>query len=113
MSIYAFNSIQKQKWINYLIVDDIGMWRGVERIDGLQDVMSQVGQVDDGIGHHCLYVGRASHQKRDRGLLRTWRHRWLDGVFLWGEIREKQIEMWVQTLQYVCIYTKKQMHILF
>lgn len=65
------------------------MRRRIECINGLQDVMSQVGQVDDGIGHHCFDVGCASHQKRDRGLLTKWRHSCLDGVILRTKVREE------------------------
>lgn len=73
----------------YLIVDHIRMWRRVERIDGLQDVVSQVGQVDEGIGDHSLYVGGARHQEGDGSWLTT-RNHWLGGVILLGETREKR-----------------------
>lgn len=44
-----------------LVVNDVRMRRRVQGVDGLQDVVRQVGQIHDGIGHHCLDIGSAGH----------------------------------------------------
>lgn len=53
--------------MSHLVGNNIWMWRRIECTDGLQDVVSQVGQIDKWIGHHRLYIGCTSHQKRDGG----------------------------------------------
>lgn len=85
-----------------LIVNNVRMWRGVERIDGLQDVMCQVGQVHNRISHHCFYTGSTSHKKRNGRMLRT---QWLHGlhrVVLWGDIKKGTGQI---------IFTKKLYHV--
>lgn len=72
----------------HLIVNHIRMRRRVEGIDGPQDVLGQIGQVDDGVGDHRLYVGCARHQERNGCRLTTWRHRRLSGVILLEEIKK-------------------------
>lgn len=70
---------------NYLIVNDIWMWRRVERIDGLEDVMCQIGQVDNGISHHGLHVGCTSHQEREWSVLWACRRGWCAAVVLFED----------------------------
>lgn len=49
----------------YLVVDDIRVGRGVQGINGVKDVMCQVGQVNYGIGNHCFRAGCAGQQERN------------------------------------------------
>lgn len=57
--------------VSDLVVDDVWVWRGVQCVDGVQDVVGEVGQMDNGVGHHCLGTGSAGQQERNGGVVQV------------------------------------------
>ena len=43
----------------------VWVWWGVQCIDGVQDIVGEVGQMDDGVGHHRFSAGSARQQEWD------------------------------------------------
>lgn len=81
------------------------MRRRVQSNDGLQDVMSQVGQVDDGISHHCFDVGCARHQEWKGGLLTTRGNRCLNGVLL--KMGQKETDILKYRFRHCVMYARR------
>lgn len=55
--------------LSYLVVHHIWVWRRVQSVDGVQDIVSQIAQVHYGIGHHSFGASGPGQQQWNRCVL--------------------------------------------